>query len=85
MMERAFPALVTRASNRATACVQWGKVHPTGSSKPPKGEAAGKPLQPFNLFMRQELGRLKEEAPGLGHKEAFARAALRVGGADFGW
>ncbi len=58
--------------------MQWSKVHPSGSSKPPKGEAAGKPLQPFNLFMRLELAALKDEAPGLGHKEAFAQAALRV-------
>lgn len=60
-------------------------MHPSGSSKPPKGEAAGKPLQPFNLFMRMELAALKEEVPGLGHKEAFAKAALRVSRPACAW
>lgn len=35
---------------------------------------------PYNLFIREEVKRLKRDEPGLDHREAFKRAAGNVGG-----
>ncbi|RIA97383.1 hypothetical protein C1645_680880, partial [Glomus cerebriforme] len=36
-----------------------------------------KKVGPYNKFMKSELPKVKEELPGLSHKEAFAMVAKR--------
>eukprot|EP00292_Cryptomonas_paramecium_P027098 CAMPEP_0113714852 /NCGR_PEP_ID=MMETSP0038_2-20120614/32885_1 /TAXON_ID=2898 /ORGANISM="Cryptomonas paramecium" /LENGTH=61 /DNA_ID=CAMNT_0000641951 /DNA_START=12 /DNA_END=197 /DNA_ORIENTATION=- /assembly_acc=CAM_ASM_000170 len=44
-----------------------------GAKKTPTKSKAGK--SPYNVFMKEELARLKKENPKLDHKEAFKQAA----------
>ncbi|KAI7863250.1 uncharacterized protein EV154DRAFT_534834 [Mucor mucedo] len=36
---------------------------------------SAKKMTPYNLFMKTELGRVKETTPGITHKDAFKQAA----------
>ena len=45
------------------------------SSTPKKKKTKKKPLSKYNLFMKNELNRLKKERPDMEHKDRFKLAA----------
>ena len=49
------------------------------SATPGKKEKRTRKPNAFNIFMSEEIGKVKEAEPGISHKEAFSKAAAHWG------
>ncbi|KAJ3392995.1 hypothetical protein HDU92_008074 [Lobulomyces angularis] len=65
------------------------KVAPKGRGRPATGvnstkktDAGTKSKSPYNLFLKTEIPRVKEQDPSLTHKAAFKLAAKNWGSSD---
>ena len=74
--------MVVQPQNPSTANPNAGGV-PTQLDKKIRKKREGPPRQPtaYNVFMKAELAKLKQEQPEIHHKEAFKIAAQRWGDA----
>lgn len=62
-------------AKKKTAARMKKEKQPRGAPKKEKFETAKRPLSAYNIFMKQEMERLKLEDAQLSHKDSFKRAA----------
>ncbi|KAJ2778607.1 hypothetical protein H4R18_004486 [Coemansia javaensis] len=73
----------TRAKGAGWPIGQIGCAASTKAAKPKATKAkvakasTGKKMTPYNKYMKTEIAKVKQENPGLNHKEAFKMVALR--------
>ncbi|EKX44664.1 hypothetical protein GUITHDRAFT_163519 [Guillardia theta CCMP2712] len=72
---RARPELLVRISVQLYATPAFSHHKRTMPKTSKKSEKTKKGASPYNMFMKEELARVKKENPDLDHKKAFKMAA----------
>lgn len=71
---------MAKKKTRASAATAEGSTDtPAVGATSPTSPVAARALSPYNQYMKANVGRLKRENPGMGHKNAFRAAAAAWG------